>query len=74
MKLIRRSIYSGNMHEMDLPLTYAKIRRWQDGWSIDRAFPDLTQEEIAFILNGTLPEEEVEIAMMEKTFSDVTLH
>ena len=42
MKLIRRSIYSGNMHEMDLPLTYAQIRRWQDGWSIDRAFPDLT--------------------------------
>ena len=74
MKLIRRSIYSGNMHERDLPITYTQIRKWQDGWSVDRAFPDLTQEEIAFILNGTLPDEEVEIAMMEKTFSNVTLH
>ena len=56
------------MHEMDLPLTYAQIRRWQTGGRLTVP-SDLTQEEVAFILNGTLPEEEVEIAMMEKTLA-----
>jgi len=70
MKIIRRSIYSSDLNIMDLPISYEHIRRWQKGSAMSFCFPDLSSEERAFLQYGTLEEEEIEIAMIEKTFEE----
>ena len=70
MKIIRRSIYSSDLNLMDLPISYEHIRRWQKGHVMTMCFPDLSTQERTFIQYGTLEEEEIEIAMIEKTFEE----
>jgi hypothetical protein len=70
MKIIRRSIYSSDLNLMELPISYEHIRRWQRGQAMTMCFPDLSSQERTFIQYGTLEEEEVEIAMIEKTFEE----
>jgi hypothetical protein len=70
MKIIRRSIYSSDLNIMDLPISYEHIRRWQRGSTMSFCFPDLSSQEKTFLQYGTLEEEEVEIAMIEKTFEE----
>ena len=74
MKIIRRSIYSNVLRERELNVTYAQIRQWQDGKRPEGVFTELSQEEIGFLLYGTSHAEEIEIADMERTFMDVTIH
>jgi len=70
MKIIRRSIYSSDLNMMDLPIGYEHIRRWQQGSAMSFCFPDLSAEERTFLQHGTLQEEEIEIAMIERTFEE----
>ncbi len=70
MKIIRRSIYSSDLNMMDLPVGYEHIRRWQRGYAMSMCFPDLSSAERTFLQHGTLEEEEIEIAMIEKTFEE----
>lgn len=74
MKIIRRSIYSNDIHSMDLPITLEHIRQWQSGKSIGFVFKDLTFSEREFILNGTVADEQIELAMMEKQLTEAEIH
>jgi hypothetical protein len=74
MKIIRRSIYSNDIHSVELPITFEHIRQWQSGKSIQFVFKDLTFAEREFILNGTVDYEQVELAMMEKQLTEAEIH
>lgn len=74
IRVIRRSIYSNTMRERSLNITHAQVRRWQEGRRAEVVFTELSQEEMGFLMYGTSHEEEIEIADMERTFMDVTLH
>lgn len=59
---------------MDLPITLEHIRQWQSGKLLQYVFKDLTFSEREFILNGTIPDEQVELAMMEKELTEAKIH
>jgi hypothetical protein len=59
---------------MDLSITLEHIRQWQSGKSIQFVFKDLTFAEREFILNGTVDDEQVELAMMEKQLTEAEIH
>ena len=70
MKIIRRSVYSNDLHVLDLPISYSHVRRWQQGAAMSFCFPDLTEKEKKFSEFGATEEEEIEIAMIERTFEE----
>ena len=54
------SIYSGNLNSMDLPVTYEQLERWhKQGEAILVAMPNLTADEVQFLVSGMTPEERV---------------
>lgn len=56
--LFKTSALSGRLNSMELPITYDRLLQWeQSGELIQRAFPDLTNEQREFILTGSTPEE-----------------
>ena len=57
MKIIRTSPFSGEIHEMELPVTKEQLRRWQDGELVQCAFPHLSADQREFIMTGITPEE-----------------
>lgn len=57
MKIVRTSPFSGEVNEMELPITKEQLRRWQDGELIQRVFPNLTADQREFIMTGITPEE-----------------
>ena len=52
MELYRTSMFSGVEHQMDLPVTTAQLRRWEEGALIQDVFPDLTRAQREFIMTG----------------------
>lgn len=57
MKITRRSMLTGKIRTMDLPVTEEQLRRWQDGELIQRVMPNLNVDEREFIISGSTPEE-----------------
>ena len=65
MLVSRKSMFTGKVHTMDLPVTQAQIDELVKGpfkWShptklIQHAFPTLTAEQREFIMTGVTPEE-----------------
>lgn len=59
MKIIRKSIISGKIHEREIDVDPEKLARWErgEGDLIQREFPNLTPEEREFIQTGSTPEE-----------------
>tara|TARA_R100001443_G_scaffold29876_2_gene43203 strand:+ start:320 stop:547 length:228 start_codon:yes stop_codon:yes gene_type:complete len=57
MRIIRRSLVSGETNVMDLPVTQMQLQEWQDGALIQNVFPDLTPDEREFIQTGITPNE-----------------
>lgn len=58
MQLTRRSLYSGCIHTLELPITEEELKAWQEsGQMIQQFFPQLTDDEREFILSGMTPEE-----------------
>ena len=39
VKITRKSPFSGEVHQMDLPITVEQINRWEDGELVQRVFP-----------------------------------
>lgn len=69
MLVKRRSMFTGVISEMELPITQEQIDHWQHtGASIQDVFPDLTPGQREFLLSGAteaefdrlFPEEEDE--------------
>jgi hypothetical protein len=57
MIITRISMFSGNMHSWDLPVTEEQLDLWQRGILIQNAMPHLTADEREFIMTGTTPDE-----------------
>jgi hypothetical protein len=66
MKITRRSPFSGQMNEMEIPVTQTQMDAWQNGSLIQNAMPNLTADEREFLLTGITPAE------WEKTFGKET--
>ena len=57
MRIIRRSLVSGETNVMDLPVTQMQLQEWKDGGLIQNVFPDLTPDQREFIQTGITPNE-----------------
>lgn len=57
MLIVRRSMFTGKTHSMDLPVTIDQIRMWENGVLIQNAFPHLSPGEREFIKTGVTPQE-----------------
>lgn len=61
MLITRRSMFTGKIHQVDLPVTQEQIDRYNNGVLLQNAFPDLTSEQREFIKTGVTPEEWKEV-------------
>ena len=57
MKITRKSIITGTIRTMDLPITQERLDEWQKGGLIQDVFPELTSAQREFILTGVTDEE-----------------
>ncbi|TXG75964.1 hypothetical protein E6Q11_05775 [Candidatus Dojkabacteria bacterium] len=57
MIVVRRSIVSDMVHEMDLPITQEQIAAWEAGTLVQYAFPHLTASQREFIMTGITEQE-----------------
>ena len=57
MRIIRRSLVSGETNVMDLPVTQMQLQEWKNGGLIHNVFPDLTPDQREFIQTGITPNE-----------------
>ena len=57
MMITKKSMFSGQAHTMDLPVTRAQLDRWQGGELIQDVFPFLSRAEREFIVTGTTQDE-----------------
>lgn len=54
----KRSVMSGKLNRMDLPVTPEEIAAWENGGGlIQDVFPQLTADEREFLMTGATPEE-----------------
>ena len=51
----RRSPLTGEMNDLDLPITLEQYHRWRSGDLIQNAFPNLTADQREFLKTGTIP-------------------
>ena len=60
MLVVRRSAYSGNLNEMEIPVSEERLEKWissEKALDVDKEFSDLTQEQREFILSGMTSDE-----------------
>jgi len=57
MLIVRKSIVSGKIREMDLPVTEQQMEEWRLGAYAQKAFPHLTPAQREFIMTGIVDEE-----------------
>ena len=57
-----RSMFTGKINQMDLPVTPEQINEWKiSGRVIQKALPMLNADQREFLISGTTPEEWYEI-------------
>lgn len=57
MLIKRQSMMTGDIHEMDLPVTDEQLAEWLNGSLIQNAMPHLSPEQREFLMTGIIPEE-----------------
>ena len=57
MKITRKSLTSGQVHTIDLPVTDEQLRAYEEGALLQDAFPHLSPADREFIKSGTTAEE-----------------
>lgn len=57
MRLQRRSLLTGVVHERDLPVTPEELQRWRQGELSQRVWPTLSAEDREFVMTGITAEE-----------------
>jgi hypothetical protein len=57
MIIERRSLFSGIIRTLDLPVTEEQIEAWERGELIQNAMPNLTDSQREFIMTGVTDEE-----------------
>ena len=58
LRIRTKSLYGGELNEMDIPATYEQLEHWLDGESLCAAMPNLKAEHIAFLVSGMSTEEQ----------------
>ena len=57
MLITRKSLISGNINTMSLPITEEQYTAWEQGTLVQNAMPHLSPDEREFIMTGITPEE-----------------
>ena len=57
MLITRKSLISGNINTMSLPITEEQYTAWEQGTLVQDAMPHLTPDEREFVMTGITPEE-----------------
>ena len=57
MLITRTSPFTGNVHSMDIKVTDAEVKAYNNGELIQNAFPHLSADEREFIMTGITPQE-----------------
>ncbi len=58
MLIKMKSMFTGKVNEMDLPVTQADIDAWRaSDRVIQSVFPDLTDDQREFLMTGATPQE-----------------
>lgn len=57
MLIERRSLISGMIRTLDLPVTEEQIQAWENGMNIQDAMPNLNSRQREFLLTGITDEE-----------------
>ncbi len=57
MKITRKSILSGIVRTLDIPVTEDQMQAWRDGALLQQAMPNLSYSQREFILTGIIGEE-----------------
>ena len=57
MLITRKSLISGNINTMSLPITEEQYNAWEQGTLVQDAMPHLSPDEREFIMTGITPEE-----------------
>ena len=52
MMITKKSMFSGEAHTMDLPVTRKQLDRWEGGELIQTVFPFLSSSEREFLMTG----------------------
>lgn len=47
-----KSLFTGQLNEMDLPVTPDQLRRWQEGENVLVVMPNLTHDQREFLTSG----------------------
>jgi hypothetical protein len=57
LRVQTKSLFTGELNNMDIPVTYEQLERWLEGESMCVAMPDLTHDHIEFLVSGMTPDE-----------------
>jgi hypothetical protein len=57
MLITRESMFTGIVRTLDIPVTETQIEAWEKGEYPQRAFSNLTPDQIEFIMTGITGEE-----------------
>ena len=57
MLITRKSLISGNINSMSLPITEEQYTAWEQGTLVQDAMPHLTPDEREFVMSGITPTE-----------------
>ena len=57
MKITKTSVYTGITRTRELPITTEEIRRWQSGELIQNVWPDLSDTQRLFLIDGATQQE-----------------
>ena len=57
MKITRKSMFSGIVRTVELPITQEQLDRWQNGELIQKVFPFLSKDQREFLMTGVTAEE-----------------
>jgi hypothetical protein len=57
MKITKTSVYTGITRTLDLPITLEEIARWEGGEMIQVVWPNLSDNDRLFLIDGATQEE-----------------
>lgn len=57
LRIEKKSIFTGKINSMDLPITVEQYNRWQDGELIQNVMPELSDDQREFLISGLMPGE-----------------
>jgi hypothetical protein len=57
MEITKKSLLTGKVHTMEIPITQHQLDMWEGGELIQNVMPELSPEEREFLISGITPKE-----------------